>query len=344
MTEFDLIARYFTRPVAPGGWVRTGVGDDCALLDIGATTIAITTDMLIEGRHFFPGTDAAAIGHKALAVNLSDLAAAGATPRCFFLALGMPRADEQWLAGFSAGLFALADRYDCVLAGGDTTRTPTLLESAPAIADTHQGAAGAAGPLTISITALGEVPRAQVRGRDGAHVGDDVWVSGSLGGAALALAVAQGEAALAAAELRACRERLDRPLPRIELGIALRGLATAAIDVSDGLLGDLGHVLSRSGVGAIVDWPAVPRSAALRAQAEDVQQRCALAGGDDYELLFTASTGSRDAVLAAAQAAGVEVSRIGRIDAATGLRVCDAAGRPIALPFAAYDHFAGGVR
>jgi thiamine-monophosphate kinase len=327
MTEFELIARYFTRPTRE----RAGVGDDCALIDAGDLTLAITTDMLLAGRHFFADTDACALGHKALAVNLSDLAAAGATPRCFLLSLALPRADEAWLAAFARGLFALADTHGCALVGGDTTRAPQLA------IDAHR----VDGPLTISITALGEVPRSAVRTRAGARPGDDLWVSGTVGDAALALAHRRGETSgLGEADLAACRMRLERPAPRVGLGIELRGLATAAIDVSDGLLGDLAHILERSNLGARVDWPAVPRSDALRRQPQSLQRRCALAGGDDYELLFTAPAAVRTEVLAAAARAGVAVSRIGTMTAHGGLEVLDADGLLLDTTYRGYDHFA----
>ncbi|GAB4477171.1 MAG: thiamine-phosphate kinase [Burkholderiaceae bacterium] len=327
MTEFELIARFFTRPTRE----RSGVGDDCALIDAGDTTLAITADMLLAGRHFFADVDAESLGHKALAVNLSDLAAAGAAPRCFFLALALPRADEVWLAAFARGLFAVADRHGCALLGGDTTRAPQL----------RVGGQTVDGPLTISITAIGEVPRAAARTRAGARAGDELWLSGNVGDAALALAHRSGEAvALDAADLSACRARLERPVPRVELGIRLRGLATAAIDVSDGLLGDLGHILERSHLGARVDWPAVPRSGALRRQPQALQRRCALAGGDDYELLFTAPASKRADVLAAADAAGVAVTRIGTMTAHAGLEVLDADGTLMDTTYRGYDHFA----
>jgi thiamine-monophosphate kinase len=332
-TEFELIARYFTPPVVPGGIVRTGVGDDCALLDIGDRTLAVTTDMLIEGRHFFATVDPQALGHKALAVNLSDLAAAGATPQCFFLALALPRADEAWLAAFRTGLMALADRQGCVLAGGDTTRA-ALPTQAPV-------GSPADGPITICITAIGDVPRDQLRSRAGAQPADDIWVSGTLGDAALALETALGRrTALAAADLAFCKDRLEQPTPRVELGIALRSVATAAIDVSDGLLGDLGHVLERSAVGATIDFDAVPRSPALRTQSRELQLQCALAGGDDYELLFTVPPTRREAVQALAQTNNLAVTRIGRIESESGLRVCDAVGNALTLLFRSFDHFA----
>ena len=329
MNEFELIDRYFTRPVPAGGLVRQGVGDDCALLDCGERLLAMTTDLLLEGRHFLPGADPEALGHKALAVNLSDLAAAGATPRAFQLALALPGADEAWLGAFCRGLFALADAHGCVLAGGDTTRVPQV--------------ATVAGPLTICITALGDLPRQTARTRGGARPGDDLWVSGALGDARAALACRRGELdAVPARHAAAFAMRMDRPQPRVALGVALRGVAGAAIDVSDGLLGDLGHILKRSGVGAAIEWERVPLSEALRALPLSRQQEFALAGGDDYELLFTAAAAHRAGVEAAGAAADVPLARIGRIGPPQeGLRVRDAGGTELPLPWRGFDHFAG---
>lgn len=321
MTEFELIARYFTRPSRE----RQGVGDDCALIDVGARTLALTCDMLIEGRHFFSDVDPAALGHKALAVNLSDLAAAGAKPRCFVLALALPRADEAWLAAFSAGLFGLAAQFDCELIGGDTTRAP----------DWHS----TPGPLTICITAFGDVAEGAALSRAGARSGDDIWVSGTVGDAALALALVCGTAAADGADRQACVDRLERPVPRVALGMRLRGLATAAIDVSDGLTGDLAHIGERSGVGARLHWDAIPLSGALRRQPEAIRQRCALSGGDDYELLFCAPPARRERVIDTARAAGVAVTRIGEIVAGGGVAVLDAGGANMETPFLAFDHF-----
>lgn len=322
MNEFELIARFFTRRSRE----RQGVGDDCALIDVGGRTLAITCDMLIEARHFHPDVDPAALGHKALAVNLSDLAAAGANPRCFFLALALPRADESWLAGFSSGLLQLADAHGCELIGGDTTRAPQWR--------------GAEGPLTICITAIGDVDGPALS-RAGAKPGDDLWVSGTLGDAACALELIAGRAGAGADDRAFLLERLLRPVPRVRLGRELRGAATAAMDISDGLLGDLAHIGERSGVGARIRWTDVPRSAALRRQDPVLQQRCALAGGDDYELLFTAAPALRERVCAAAANAGVPVSRIGEIVAQAGIAVVDASGHRIDTPWAAYDHFIG---
>jgi len=334
MNEFELIDRFFTRPVPADGTVRQGVGDDCALLDCGERLLAMTTDLLLEGRHFLPGVDPASLGHKSLAVNLSDLAAAGAAPRAFQLALALPRTDEAWLEAFCRGLFALADEHGCVLAGGDTTRVPQLEAAQSRPID---------GPLTICITALGDLPRHAVRTRAGACIGDDLWVSGSLGEARAALALRSGESSGVSAECAAqFAQRMDWPQPRVALGVALRGFATAAIDVSDGLLGDLAHILKRSKVGADVQWDSVPRSEALRRLPMELQRRYSLAGGDDYELLFTAAPAQRAAVEGAGVAAAVPVTRIGRIvGPGDGLRVLDANGAELPTPWHGFDHFAG---
>jgi len=329
MNEFELIDRYFARPLSPIGRVRRGIGDDCALVDCGDRLLAITTDMLLEGRHFLPGADPEALGHKALAVNLSDLAAAGAVPRTFQLALALPRADAAWLGAFCRGLFALADRHDCPLSGGDTTRVP------------QSGADHRDGPLTICITALGEVTPQALRGRDGAREGEDLWVSGTLGDARAALACRRGEIAAADSHLAAWAPRMDRPIPRIELGVALRGIATAAIDVSDGLLGDLGHILKRSRVGAVVEAERLPRSEALRSLPPALQHQYTLCGGDDYELLFSAPADRRREVKAAGRAAAAEVTLIGSIVAAGGgLRIVDAQGALLSGDWRGFDHFA----
>jgi thiamine-monophosphate kinase len=321
--EFALIERYFGSKAGSIPAVATGIGDDCALLDVGTDALwAVTTDMLVERIHFLPAVDAESLGHKALAVNLSDLAACGATPRCFFLALALPAVDEAWLADFSRGLFALADRYGCGLAGGDTTRSPD--------------------GITISITALGTVPRGEQLLRDGARPGDDIWVSGELGDAAFALRLRRDEMADDPTRTPLNFDRLERPTPRIELGERLRGLASSAIDVSDGLVGDLRHVLEKSGVGARIDWPAVPRSARLRELADPLQRRFALTGGDDYELLFTAPAKRRGQIAQAGIDAGVALSRIGIIEAAGGLAVVDAAGAAVDTELDAYDHFLTG--
>ena len=313
--EFDLIAKYFTRTVKRAA---LGVGDDCALFATSpGMQLAVSSDMLVEGRHFLPTVAPDRLGHKAIAVNLSDLAACGANPLAFTLALAMPRVDERFLEGFARGLLALADEHECELIGGDTTQ----------------------GPLNLCITVFGEVPQGAALLRSGAQAGDDLYVSGSLGDARLALEAFRGTVALAGDAFERVRIAMEQPQPRVALGLALRGVATSAIDVSDGLLGDLAHVLRRSQVGAEVEVDALPRSAVLRALPEPLQHTCTLAGGDDYELVFTAPPQRAPEVAAAAQAAGVPVTRIGRIREGAGLRLIDCDGRPVADTFSAFDHF-----
>jgi thiamine-monophosphate kinase len=313
--EFDLIARYFTRPAKRS---PLGVGDDCALLaPAPGMQLAVSSDMLVEGRHFLSTVDAARLGHKALAVNLSDLAACGAKPLAFTLALSLPSVDEAWLEGFSRGLFALADAHGCDLVGGDTTR----------------------GPLNICITVFGEVPAGAALLRSGAKAGDDVWVSGTLGDARLALEVFRGTLSLPADAFEFARARMEQPTPRVALGLALRGIASAAIDVSDGLVGDLSHMLRASGVGARIDADAAASRVVTAALDVDSRRGCALAGGDDYELAFTAPASAREAVEQAGRAAAVPVTRIGRIETESGLRVVDAQGQAVTQRFTSFDHF-----
>jgi thiamine-monophosphate kinase len=313
--EFDLIARWFTRPARNA---VLGVGDDCALVAPSpGMQLAVSTDTLVEGRHFLSTVPPDALGHKALAVNLSDLAACGAAPLVFTLALTLPRVDEIFLDGFAQGLFALADEQGIELAGGDTT----------------------AGPLAIGITVLGQVPPGQALLRSGARAGDALWVSGTLGDARLALEAFRGTVALDGAAFEAARSRMERPTPRVALGLALRGVATSAIDLSDGLVGDLGHVLARSRVGATLDVDTLPAGSALAAQPPALRRECMLAGGDDYELLFTAPPAAHDAVLAAGARARTAVTRIGRIDAQPSLRIVDREGCAIDARRAGFDHF-----
>lgn len=318
LSEFDLIARYFTR--APRDMrVALGVGDDCALLTPSpGMQLAISSDMLAEGRHFFPDADPMQLGHKCLAVNLSDLAAMGAKPIAFTLALALPAAREEWLAPFAQGMLALADAHGCELIGGDTTK----------------------GLLNICITIFGEIPIGAALRRDAAKAGDDIWISGTLGDARLALAGYRHELALDDDTLHVAAERMHAPTPRVPLGLALRGVANAAIDISDGLIGDLGHILQRSGVGATLDADALPAGPMLTHQSTEIRRRFALAGGDDYELCFTAPDSRRQEVLTAAHAVGIPVTRIGRIDAEPGLRITDATGAPLSLRLSSFDHFA----
>jgi thiamine-monophosphate kinase len=325
MGEFDLIRRYFTRPVQRS---PLGVGDDCALLaPAPGMQLAVSSDMLVEGRHFLSTVDPARLAHKALAVNLSDLAACGAKPLAFTLALALPSLDEPWLEAFSRGLFVLADAHGCELVGGDTTR----------------------GPLNICITVFGEVPAGSALLRSGAREGDDIWVSGTLGDARLALEAFRGRLALPPGLMQLARDRMEMPTPRVALGLQLRGIASAAVDLSDGLAGDLSHVLRQSGVGATLDADAVARCMGALAHPEAAQLQLSrearhaltLAGGDDYELAFTAPASARDAVGQAALAAATPVARIGRIEAEPGLRIVDAQGVPLAQQrFASFDHFA----
>ncbi len=312
--EFDLIRRYFERPARRA---LLGIGDDCALLgESGGSALAVTTDMLVAGRHFFEDVDPESLGHKALAVNLSDLAAMGAEPLGFTLALALPRVDEEWLEGFSRGLLALADAADCELIGGDTTR----------------------GPLTLSITAIGRVPVGQALRRDAARAGDDLWVSGTLGAAAFA--VGEGLAGRPLAAGHAARLRMERPTPRLALGMALRGLAHAAIDVSDGLLADLGHICERSHLAADLDWASVPVDPAIAHLSSGQRQALALSGGDDYELVFSAPAASRAAIAALSPRCGVVLSRIGRLHDGQGIVVRDENGLSIAMDRGGFDHFA----
>lgn len=318
--EFDLIAKYFTRPAKRS---PLGIGDDCALVaPTGGQQLAISSDMLVEGRHFLPTVDAARLGHKALAVNLSDLAACGARPLAFTLAIALPRVDEAFLEGFSRGLLALADEHHIELVGGDTT----------------------AGPLNLCITAFGEVPPGQALLRSGAQPGDELWVSGTLGDARLALEVFRGRLALPADAFEQVRRAMELPQPKVALGVALRGVATSAIDLSDGLAGDIGHVLRRSQVAAVVDVDALPRSAVLAGQPRALQLECAVAGGDDYELLFTAPPARRDAVQRAAAESRTRVTCIGRVEAVApgaepAVSFVDAAGRAVAPAWSGFDHF-----
>jgi thiamine-monophosphate kinase len=322
LSEFDLIKHYFTRQRAQRPNTVLGIGDDCALLAPSAgKLLAVSSDMLVEGRHFFAGAEPVALGHKCLAVNLSDLAAMGARPLGFTLALALPAADPAWLAGFSRGLFALADAFDCELVGGDTTK----------------------GPLNICITIFGELAPGQALRRDAARPGDDIWISGTLGDARLALAGYLGEVALDADRLAHAGARMHAPTPRVALGrlLAEGGLAHAALDISDGLVGDLGHILSASKAGATLDLDRLPAGPVLAQQPLELRRRFAAAGGDDYELCFTAPVDKREAVLAAGAASHTPVTRVGRIEAAPGLRLIDGAGAPLDLALRGWDHFGG---
>lgn len=316
-SEFNLIERYFTRPVPSA---TLGVGDDAALLSVTpGMELAISTDMLVAGTHFFPDTDPRKLGWKALAVNISDLAAMGAQPRWATLALALPNADESWLAAFADGFFKCADQYGVELIGGDTTR----------------------GPLNLSVTIMGEVPKQQALRRDTAKVGDDVWVSGTLGGAALGLAALQGKVQLEETDLAHCLRALETPQPRVALGLALRGVAHAAIDISDGLLADLGHILERSEIGAELNFDMLPAHPALAPQlAEGWARSCLCAGGDDYELCFAANPERVREIAAIGEKLGLKLTRIGQINPGHQLVLRDASGQPVVVEKGGYDHFA----
>ena len=338
MGEFDLIARYFKQPAAAQSVAlrgqQVGIGDDCAVFSpTPGTQLCVSSDMLVEGRHFLSTVPARALGHKALAVNLSDLAACGARPVGFTLALAMPRVDEAWLAGFSQGLFELANLHGCPLIGGDTTQ----------------------GPLNLCITVLGEVPHGTALLRSGAQAGDDIYISGAagehVGQARLALEVFRGNVAVDEAVFAHARQRMETPTPRVALGMALRGVASSAVDVSDGLLGDLRHILTASGAGADIDTTFTTQLIAsydhMTLTSAKILQNNALewclTGGDDYELLFTAPQAARQDLQGIAQATHTTLTRIGSITPLQShqpLRLLDAKGQAMQAVFASFDHFA----
>jgi thiamine-monophosphate kinase len=316
MNEFELIRRYFDRPAANA---LLAVGDDAAIVrPAPGHDLHVSVDMLVAGRHFFADVDPEALGHKTLAVNLSDMAAMGAEPRWVVLSIALPEANEAWVAALAEGFFALADRYRVSLIGGDTTR----------------------GPLTLSVTIMGETPHGKALRRDAAQDGDDIWVSGELGLAAAALRQRLAGDLHLPAEVRAvCLDKLERPEPRVALGLALRDCAHAAIDVSDGFLADLGHILERSGKGAELWFDALPTHAWLDERRYQYPELIA-AGGDDYELAFTAPASVRTNIEALAAPLGVRLTRVGRITGDGGMRLLDGQGRTMQLQRSGYDHFA----
>jgi thiamine-monophosphate kinase len=318
-TEFELIAQYFKVPARRRD-VLLGIGDDAAVLEVppGSSLVA-TTDTLVAGVHFPSQTSPEDLGHKALAVSLSDLAAAGAEPAWVTLALTLPEVNEAWLAAFSTGLGRLLESSGAELVGGDTTR----------------------GPLSVTLQALGLVPEGRELRRSTAVVGDSVFVTGCLGDAALGLAALQGRVALSEPALAYCVGRLNRPSPRIEAGIALRGVAHALIDISDGLLADLEHILTASGVGADLRLEEVPLSVPVKTWLEaGGDWDTVLAGGDDYELLFTAPESVRPALEAAFRRIDCPLRHIGRIEAEPGLRLWRPDGAEHRAGRTGYDHFA----
>jgi thiamine-monophosphate kinase len=317
-SEFELIARYFTQPVRH---TVLGVGDDGAVVrPAPGMDLVVSTDMLVAGTHFLPDAEPEALGWKSLSVNLSDLAAMGAEPRWAVIAAALPEADETWIAAFARGFFACAAAFEVDVIGGDTTR----------------------GPLNLAPTVFGEVPQGQALVRAGARAGDDLWVSGTPGLAALGLCHRQGKVSLHGTASARCLDALDRPQPRVALGLALRGLATAAIDVSDGLLADLGHILERSALAADIAFDLLPRAAFDACPDASLARRCLLGGGDDYELLFCAPAEARAAIPALEARLGLPLTRIGslRAGAAGKIVLRNAAGAPLPLPPAGYDHFA----
>lgn len=319
-TEFELIRSYFTHAAKR---TQLGVGDDAALIrPAPGRVLAVAADMLVGGRHFFMDADPESVGHKALAVNLSDMAAMGALPRWATMGIALPRADARWVAAFSKGFMALARKHGVDLVGGDTTR----------------------GPLNICVQIIGEVPARQALRRDGARAGDDIWVSGTLGDAALVVAAKKKLIKLKPAELKLAQQRLDRPQPRIALGLALRGVARSMIDVSDGLVADMGHICERSKVAAVIAFERLPLSPLLRRHLQSpVAQSALIAGGDDYELCFTAAPAKRAAVGRAALRARTKVTCIGRVirapEGVCSVVVVDGNGLPLRLARKGFDHF-----
>ncbi len=316
--EFDVIARHFTRPAANA---VLGVGDDCALVDVSnGMDLAVSVDTMVSGTHFFPDVDPEHLGHKALAVNLSDLAAMGAMPYWAMLALTLPRVDHDWLAALAKGFFDLAEEFEVSLIGGDTTR----------------------GPLTLTVTIMGEVPAGAALRRSGAKAGNDIWVSGHIGDAALAVAHRHGKLVLTEADYGEAVMRLYEPAPRVGLGQALRGLATSAVDVSDGLLADLGHICSLSGVGATVELAAIPLSPiGARHIATEAGRNAVVAGGDDYELCFTANPNSRESIAELARMLGMPLTRIGQVKRGKGVSLLGTDGKPVKIDGRGFDHFSG---
>lgn len=317
-SEFELIARHFTRSTRH---TVLGVGDDGALVQPRpGMQLVVTTDLLAAGTHFLTGTDPANLGWKSLAVNLSDLAAMGAEPRWAVLAAALPEPDEAWIEAFARGLFEAAERFDVDVIGGDTTR----------------------GPLTLCPTVFGEVPAGRALTRGAGRPGDDVWISGQPGRAALGLAQLKHAARLAPDAAGECIAALERPQPRVALGLALRDLARAAIDMSDGLLADLGHILERSALGAELQLERLPLAPLVAACGDrQLALDCLLGGGDDYELIFTAAPTTRSDIEALSATLDLPLHRIGcLVGGAPAALLRDAGGRPVASGRRGYEHFA----
>lgn len=316
MSEFNLIARYFTRTTKQ---TDLSVGDDAALISISVGhQLAISADMSVVGTHFYANASPYDIGWKSLAVNVSDMAAMGAMPKWATLSISLPQIDEAWMSAFSRGFFACAEAFNVDLIGGDTTR----------------------GPLNIAVQIMGEIPIGQALTRAGAQVGDDVWVSGHLGAAAMGLAHLQEKIVLDQDALVDCLSALHQPQPRVALGLALRGLAHSCIDISDGLLADLGHILKASTLGAKLDLHLMPCLPALASRRQETLiQHTMLAGGDDYELCFTTPASTRESISALSENLGVRLTRIGVTTQDAVLTVLDG-DKALELNQLGYDHFA----
>lgn len=324
LSETELISRFFNFNI-PGQWTTQGIGDDCAIIQIGDRRLSITTDTVAGGTHFLPDANPYTIGQKSLAVNLSDLAASGAVPRCFFLALSLPETDPDWLEAFSRGLSELARRFNCPLVGGDTTKTAKI---------GHNQA-----PFSITITAIGEVDKGLTR--SGARVGDDIWVSGTVGDAYLALMLRTGQWQGTCTEYLA--QAMDTPMPRVELGCFLSRCATACADISDGFLKDLGNILARSSVGARVNIDDLAVSPELAGRSLQQKRQAQLAGGDDYELVWTAPISARESIENyqrdyCRRGKPLILSRVGTI-VQNGLTLLDKNGSEVENTFHGFDHF-----
>ena len=323
MSEFNLIAQYFTKPTHH---TDLSVGDDAALIQLSADMqLAISADMLVAGTHFFHGADAYHVGWKSLAVNISDMAAMGANPKWATLAIALPEVNHDWLTDFSKGFFDCAKAFNVDLIGGDTTR----------------------GPLTISVQIMGEVPKNKALTRSGAQVDDDIWVSDPLGLAALALAHLQQKTAIPVDEITTHLDALHLPQPRVALGLALRNIATSCIDISDGLLSEINHILLASqkkqslpNLGASVYLDTIPTSASIQKHINEAAfQHYLLAGGDDYALCFTANAAAEKQILALKETLGLAITKVGKVTAQQDIQVLDAAGRHINIDQQGYNHF-----
>ncbi len=320
LSEFEIIRQYFSQasPTA-----RLGVGDDAAIISLSpGKELVVSTDTLVSGQHFLADTDPLKLGHKSLAVNLSDMAAMGASPRWAMLAITLPRQllkeNSQWIGEFSKGFYTLAQKHHVALIGGDTT----------------------SGPLNICVQIMGEVDHGKALLRSKAQPNDDIWISGSLGDAALVLAHQQQRIQLQSVELEKCLPALLTPIPRIELGQQLINYANSAIDISDGLLADLGHILDCSDVGAIINFNAVACSDILQNYLPHPDViNCLLAGGDDYELCFTASTINRLEIERLSAKLSIQLTRIGKTTAIKGLTVLDSGGNELTQEKKGYEHF-----